>query len=90
MVIWLGPSTGAMPSVADLFYDLPSWPSARFGGSKPAVATFLDAYVARKRILRNRAMTMALVTSFNPLGERAPRLEDKGLLLDLAAILWQL
>ena len=63
------------------YYDLPALFFGTFGGSKPLLRAFLDAYgwpvgsVGWIK-LRARAMTMTLLHEFNPLGQAMPPLED--------------
>jgi len=74
----------------DPYYDLPALFFGTFGGSKPLLRTFLDAYgwpVASDFL--HRAMTMTLVHEFNPLGDSLPPLEDVTRLDELADILWR-
>jgi hypothetical protein len=74
----------------DPYYDLPALFFGTFGGSKPLLRTFLDAYgwaVAAE--FAHRAMTMTLVHEFNPLGQAPPAFEDIRTLHQLATLLWQ-
>jgi hygromycin-B 7''-O-kinase len=74
----------------DPYYDLPALFFSTFGGSKPLLRTFLDAYgwpVAAE--FAHRAMTMTLVHEFNPLGHAPPVFEEIRTLHQLATILWQ-
>ena len=75
----------------DPYYDLPSLFFGTFGGSKPLLQTFLDAYGWPVGVdFAHRAMTMTLVHEFNPLGDALPPLDEIRTLHDLAETLWQL
>jgi Ser/Thr protein kinase RdoA (MazF antagonist) len=74
----------------DPYYDLPSLFFGTFGGSKPLLRTFLEAYgwpVAPD--FAHRAMTMTLVHEFNPLGDLPLSFEGIATLHDLAERLWE-
>ena len=73
-----------------LFFDLPSLAFGTFGGSKPLLRTFLDAYGwPVEADFAHRAMTMTLVHEFNPLGHAMPPVEDVTTLDELAEMLWR-
>jgi hypothetical protein len=79
----------------DPYYDLPSLFPGTFGGSKPLLRAFLDAYgwpvgCESGISFARRAMTMTLLHEFNPLGHAMPPLQDVTTLDELAEILWQL
>ena len=74
----------------DPYYDLPALFCGTFGGSKPLLRTFLDAYGWQvESDFAHRAMTMTLVHEFNPLGNALPPLRDVKTLHELADILWR-
>lgn len=73
------------------YYDLPSLFFGTFGGSKPLLRTFLDAYGWPVGVdFAHRAMMMTLVHEFIPLGDALPPLEEIRTLHDLAETLWHL
>ena len=78
-------------------YDLPALFFGTFGGSKPLLRAFLDAYGwpagsapgESGLNFARRAMTMTLLHEFNPLGRALPPLEKVTTLDELAELLWQ-
>jgi hygromycin-B 7''-O-kinase len=74
----------------DPYYDLPALFFGTFGGSKPLLRPFLDAYGwPVETDFAHRAMTMTLVHEFNPLGDALPPLANVTTLDELADILWR-
>jgi aminoglycoside phosphotransferase (APT) family kinase protein len=81
----------------DQYYDLPALFFGTFGGRKPWLRAFLDAYgwpVGSESggsglNFARRAMTMTLLHEFNPLGHAMPPLHDVATLDELAEIFWR-
>jgi hygromycin-B 7''-O-kinase len=80
----------------DPYYDLPALFFGTFGGSKPLLRAFLDAYgwpigsESGGSSFARRSMTMTLLHEFNPLGQALPLSQDVTTLDELAEILWRL
>ena len=79
--------------VADPYYELPALHLHTFGGSKHLLGAFLEGYGWEIGVdFARRAMSMALLHEFNPLGGWGKPVDSSGVatLDELANVLWEM